>query len=224
MLTPDGLPQKKLVDPATIGECWITSTSNFANIAKYAANSALSPYLDSYIIEACSLVNSICGVKFNEQVADMVISNQNLYIGRYKMIVLANLPVSSIENVWLNVVDTFAPVSLSFIQLDELTGTLKILPDFTTYVQTTLPYYQFGDSSNLWIRYTSGYEVADVPPVIKRATALAVDYLYGLDGLTPNVSSFKTQTYSQTTAKEDEDPIMSRIKNLLKSYKHITMV
>jgi len=222
MLTPNNLPRKVLSDPVNINECWITSASS-PNLIKYAANPLLSPFVNSYIIEACALINEMCNVKFNEQQVDMVINNKSLYTGSYQSVVLDNRPVQSVDNIWLNVVDTFAPVSLAFIQLDSETGILKIMPDFTTYVQTTLPITELSGASNLWVRYTAGYAIVDVPVLVKKATCLAVDYLFGLDGLVPNVDSFSTQTYSQKNSKGGvkEDPILSRIETLLSSYKKI---
>lgn len=225
MLTPNNQPRKVLSDPDDISDCWITASS-YPNLAKYSADPTLSPFLNSYIIEACAFINDLCKTKFNEQQADFVINNKNLYIGSYTTIVLPNKPVQSVDNIWLNVVDTFAPVSLDYIQLDGETGTLKILPDFTTYVQTTLPMFAYGDTSNIWIRYTTGYATEDVPAMIKKVTALAVDYLFGLDNLTPNIESFSTQTYSQKNSKgdKDSDPILSRIEQLIADYKHITII
>ena len=231
-LTPDGQPQKALADPQVIGDCWITPTQ-YPNLVKIGSNPLLSGFLDSYIIEACAMVNSICHKKFNQQQSDMVIINENLYIGWYKTLSLENMPLVSVDNLWLNVVDTFAPVSLDYLQQDTVSGTIKILPNFTTYVQTTLPWYQFGNSANIWIRYTSGYEINrtdpenvinKVPAPVQRATAMLVDYLFGVDGIIPNVSEFKTQTYSQKGSKTDEDPILSRAMGLLRPYIHNTIL
>jgi hypothetical protein len=232
-LTPDGDPKKVLTDPQTIGACWITPTQ-YPNLVKYGADPTLSPFLDAYIIEACAMVNDICKRKFNKQQADMIVPNTNLYIGSYRNISLENTPLVSVDDIWINVLDTFAEVSLDYMQLDISSGLLKILPNFTTYVQTTLPYFQFGSAANIWIRYTSGYEIDrttdpeepinKVPATVQRATALCVDYLMGLDGLVPNVSEFKTQTYSQKSSNSKEDPIMSRIKEMLRDYMHFTIV
>lgn len=231
-LTPDGNPRKVLRDPETIDECWITPTQ-YPNLTKFAANPLLSGYLNAYIIEACALVNEICRKKFNEQQADLVLINENLYMGWYKTISVENIPLVTVDNVWLNVTNTFAPVSLEYLQVDTVTGTIKILPDFTVYTQTTLPWFQLGNAANIWIRYTSGYEidrtdpdnvVNKVPLPVQRATGMLVDYLFGVDGIIPNVAEFKTQTYSQKSSKTDEDPIYSRAMQLLKPYIHNEIV
>lgn len=222
---PPGYTKKDPVDPTTIDECWIQSTM-YPNLAKYAANSSQSTYLNTAIITACAAINQMCNRKFNQQQYDYIIPNEVLFMRDYKTYVLPNRPLVSVDNVWVEVVDTFALVTPQYFQIMTYEGVLKILPTFSTYVQTTLPNFALRPSSNLWIRFTSGYAVDysgnnttnDVPEPIRLATAMYVDYLYSRFSLMGGVTEFKTQTYSQKNAKGNEDPILTAIQEILKPY------
>lgn len=221
-LTPDGTCYI-WADPKTINDCWISST-DFPNLAKYASDATKSPYLENAIIAACAAINKICNRKFNKQVIDDIYTNEVLAFRDYKVYALKNRPVVSVDKVWLNVTNTFALIDPTYFQLLPSEGVLKILPTFSVYVQTTLPFYAYSTASNLWIRYTSGYEKTDVPQDVKLATAMYVDYYFSRFNLTGGISSFGTQTYNQTNVtKPDSDPILVAINEILKTYKFYTM-
>lgn len=222
-LTPDGTkydPQ----DPTEIDECWIQST-DFPNLARYAADSTKSPYLDTMILAACAAVNRMCFRKFNMQTIDQIEINKGLYIGNYKTFSLNNNPVKSVTKAWFQVVDTFSEIDLTYLQLDTVSSTIKLLPTFTSYSQTSMPLYGRDLTSNIWIRYVSGYEIDqeneinEVPFEVRYATALMVDVLFAGFDIGSGIDSFSTQTYSQKNSIPDKDPAMMKITSLLKEYK-----
>jgi len=230
--SPPGFDKKDPVDPTTIEECWITPDSS-PNLKKYALDPNISPFLEDYIIMACGMINRMCNRKFNQQQYDQILPNQLLTIRDYKTFVLSNRPLVSIDEVWVQVVNTFALLDPTYFQIMTYEGIVKILPQFNVYVQTTLPMFSLASASNIWIRFTSGYKIDrtdpdnvinEVPFPVQKATALMVDWLVGMDNITPNLSSFRTQTYSETTANASEDPIKTRVEMMLKPYKLNTLI
>lgn len=224
MLTPDGNKYNPR-DPETLNECWITKTSH-PNLAALNADPTKEPYLEEMILAACASVNEICNRKFNAQLIDYIFKDRNLFFQHYLSFALPNLPLISIENVWLNVVETFSEVSLDYLQVMTAEGIFKILPNFTAYTQTTLPLNQLSTATNLWVRYRGGFEVDqdssvnEVPKNVQMATALYVSYLFSSFDVESGVESFRTQTYSQKNVVDaDKDPVLTRINNLLKPYR-----
>jgi hypothetical protein len=219
VVAPPGFTKKDPINPQSISDCWISPT-DYPNFLSYAADPIKSQFLNKYIIQACTKINTMCNRYFNSQQVDEIFDKTVLNMRDYSTFIIGNYPLVSVDYMWVNVVNTFNIVSLDYLQIDTRTGLVKILPNFSIYVQTTLPQWALKPSSTFWIRYTIGFDnVGGVPEDIKRATALMVDYLFGLDSLTPNISSFRTQTYSETTAKASEDPIMSRIEALIAPYR-----
>jgi hypothetical protein len=218
----------KGVDPQTIEQCWIQPDS-FPNLIAIAANPTLAPYLNQMILQACAAVNRICQRKFNAQTIDQIFMNQNLLFDQYLPFAIYNLPLIEVEHVWLQVVQNFSEVSLQYMQVLPAEGIVKLLPNFTAYAQTSIPLYQLGTAVNLWIRYRGGFEVDytdsedpvnEVPFDVQFATALYVNYLAASYDLQSGVESFKTQTYEQRNVKKlDEDPVLSRVNNMLKPWR-----
>lgn len=226
-LTPDGTKYDPK-QPQLIGDCWITSTS-YPNLVSYTTDPTKSAFVDQYIIDACGEINKMCNRYFNSQTIDQIFKNVVLNIRDYTTFVLDYGPLETVTNIWVEVVNSFAPIDLQFLQQLTREGIVKILPSFSVYAQTTLPMWALPTSTNVWIRYIAGYhpssgDAYQIPNDIKRATALMVDYLFGLDSITPNLSSYRTQTYSETSAKANEDPILTRIESMLKPYKKYKIV
>jgi len=225
-LTPDGTKNDP-TDPQSMNDSWIQADM-FPNLQKYARDEDKSAFLDDYMLEACASVNEYCQRKFNKQVIDQIELNRGLGVTDYNVFVVRNRPLISVDNVWLNIGATFSSVGLDNLQIDTNAGVVKILPSVITQLSSN----SIGafKSVNLWLRYTSGFNVDysdddnaenDVPRDIRRATAMYVDYLYGMDGLRNQVGvkSYKTQTYAQTNASASEDPILDRIGKILDRYK-----
>lgn len=214
--TPDGTFYKTN-DPTTIGECWITDTETYA-IQQIKNDSDKSDFLDDYIIDACAEVNRICNRKFNKQVIDKIFKDQNLQTNDYINLRLWNTPIASVDKIWLQVTDTFTEINKSYTQILFNEGVIKIMPKDIFMVYGTLPPNFSRLNSNLWIRYTGGYEIEDVPRPVKRATALMVKYLFDLEELDGGIKSYRTQTYQQTNSDAETDPVMSQIMRLLQKY------
>jgi hypothetical protein len=213
---PNNGPIKYPIDPV-IGDCWIDATTT-PNLAKYAADTSLQPYLNSFIVAACAGINKLCNRKFNTQEFDQVFMNDILWVRDYKVYPLQNRPVTAVNNVWLQIVNTWTSVVSTYWQLIPNEGIVKILPTFNPYALVTLPSYFWPVTTNIWVRFTSGYAKADVPMPVKIATSLYVDYLYSRSNLIGGISQFSTQTYSQTNAIGDQDPQFAAIKMLLEPY------
>ena len=229
--TPDGTI-KTPSDPTTITSCWIQA-ADFPNLAAYKTDPTKSPYLDAFILTACSAINTMCNRKFNKQQQDYTFQNTALYYRDYRPFNLPNRPLVSVDGLWLQVVNTWASVNLQFTQIIGNTNQVKVLPTFQTYVQTTLPLFVLEPSTNLYFRYTAGYAVDysnvnspvnEVPMVVRIATAMYVDYLYSRFTLTGGITRFRTQTYSQTSAMGDKDPVLTAIDTLIKPYKELYVV
>jgi len=225
MLTPDGHKYNP-TDPTTIDQCWIQPTM-YPNLVAYAADPAKAPYLNQFIIAACGAINQICRRKFNKQQIDQIFKDQGLFYREYRTFVMDNAPLVTVDNVWLEVVNTWAVVDLTFLQVMTAESEIKVLPTFSTYVQTTLPLWALTPSTNLWVRYTSGYAVDysgsnttnEVPELVRLATSMYVDYLFSRLDLVGGIGSYRTQTYSQTFVTPDKDPIYMSIDSLLCTYK-----
>lgn len=213
---PNGTPILYPIDPV-IADCWIDETT-MPNMAKYHADATLAPYFDSFVVAACAGINKLCNRKINKQQFDQIFPNDILWVRDYKTYPLQNRPVSSVDGVWLQIVNRWVSVVSTYWQLIPNEGLIKILPTFNPYALVTLPSYFWPVTTNLWIRFTSGWAKADVPMPIKIATCLYVDYLYSRSNLVGGVSQFSTQTYSQTAAIGDQDPQFATIKLLLEPY------
>ena len=224
-ITPDGAAQKVLSDPTTLDTAWV-QPSDFPDIQ---ADSTKSAMLTSMILASCAAINRMCNRKFNQQQTDTIIPDTGLFYRDYKTVPLWNTPIVSVDAIWLQVVNTFAVVALTFIQIDYTNSWVKILPTFQTYVQTTLPVWALTPSTNLWIRATTGYSVDyssghstnEVPWPVRMATQLYVRYLYASVSFSAGLKSFSTQTYSQTSAAPKDDPMLGAIENMLAPYKLI---
>lgn len=202
-------------DPTTLADCWVSSTTT-PNMAKYAADTTQSIYFEAFVIAACAGVNKICHRYFNQQQFDQIFPNDVLWVRDYKAYPLSNRPLISVDNVWLQIVNTWAPVASAYWQLLPQEGVIKILPTFNPYALVTLPSYFWPVTTNVWVRYTSGFTTVPAPVVM--ATALYVDYLFSRSNLIGGVSEAKTQTTDTTYAIGENDPVYAAITTLLKPY------
>jgi hypothetical protein len=215
------------IDPQSLDTCWI-QPGMYPNLVKWGADSTYAPYLNNAILMACAQINRMCNRKFNRQTMDQIFPDTGLVLRQYRSFVVDNVPIYQVDKAWLQVVNTFAEIDDTYFQVDEVSGLIKILPTFSTYVQTTLPMYALMPSTNLWIRYTAGYLVDysdsntdnEVPEPVKLATSLYVDYYFSRFNLTGGVAEFKTQTYSQKNiTSKKQDPILVAIEDLIEPYK-----
>lgn len=223
-LTPDG-NKFDFSNPTTFDECWVDSSTS-PQLAEFATD--YPTYFDSYVISACAYVNKQCNRYFNQQQADQIYLNTSFQYSDYKTFVLRNRPLATVDNVWLQITDTFTEVSTNYIQIDTLAGVVKILPDvFTASSAIRFP-LSTRNASNVWIRYTSGYEITkvdgaftvnDVPEPIKLATAMYVSFLFEQGNMDSTAKSFKTLNYSQTNAGGMESGKLMTINNILAPYK-----
>lgn len=224
-LTPDGSKYNP-EHPQSIDECWIQSDM-FPNLAKYSADPVKSTYLDNTILTACAMVDDMCNRYFLKQTIDEIFKDTSLRQSQYNTFVLANTPLVEVLNVWVQVVGTFTEITDTYSQVMDSEGIVKILPTFSTTASVPYPHYIDKTSTNVWIRYTSGYEVDytgsedvnEVPYDIRLATALLVDYIYASFDIPSGVDSFSTQTYSQKNSSAGSDAILSRVNDLLKGYR-----
>ena len=217
MLTPTGVTKHDAIDPATIADCWISSTS-FPNLVAYSTDPIKSTSLNNMIIAACAGVNRICNRKFNQQIIDEIWPNMYMFTSQYNEFVLKNRPLISLDHVWLEIAANFSEVQSTYLQVMTDEAIVKILPTVMTTALTPYPFYLKKDACNVWIEYTSGYTSADVPSQVQIATALYVDYLYGVFDAPAGIESFRTQTYSQNNATPDKDPKLTQIRDMLRPY------
>lgn len=211
-LTPNDRQYKRLSDPVSISECWIDKSDY----------SFLNDITNEHIIEACGEINRLCNRKFNHQEVDFIYTINNNF-NQYITISLPNYPVKAITDIYLQVASDFSLVSLDNLQIFREEGVIKLLPITT---ELTTERYDMYNEVSYWVRYTSGFKTKgdinddypDVPKNVKKATAIMAKYLYQVEKITAGVSSFRTQTYSQTNAKPNDDPLYSRILQLLDNY------
>lgn len=215
--TPENRGRIALKDPETIDECWITQ----------ADYSFLSGYSDDQIIEACSEINRMCNRKFNHQEADAVVIQEATLYYSYNTFILPNYPIKSVTDIYLQILDTFNKLDLTYLQTFTEESVLKLVPILTADTNSALPQININPNTNVWVRYDSGFKVngditndyPTVPSPIKKATAMMAKYLSEIDSLPIGVKQFSTQTYSQTNAaKLEEDAYFVRIKQLLQKY------
>ena len=222
---PNGVDVINPSDPSDIITCWIQPTS-YPNLVAYNNDPVKQPYLEFYIMQACAAVNRMCNRKFNLQQMDQIFLNEHLWVRDYKAYSLQNRPLISVDGVWIQVVDKWTQVVQQYFQVSPNEGIVKVLPVLNPYVQVTIPSYVWGASTNLWFRFTSGYHVDystgvainDVPAPVQMATAMYVDYLYNMSNTAGGVSSFRTQTYSETRVGGEDDPLIKSIKMILQPY------
>ena len=224
-LTPDGNKYNP-EHPQSINTCWIQDDM-FPNLAKYKADPVKSTYLDNTIMTACAMVDDMCNRYFLLQTTDEIFQDTILRQSKYNTFILKNAPLVEVDTVWLQVVGTFNEISNTYLQVMEEEGIVKILPTFSTTASVPYPYYIDNTSTNVWIRYSSGYKVDysgsktdnEVPYDIRLATALLVDYIFASFDIPSGVDSFSTQTYSQKNSNAMNDAILSRVNDLLKGYR-----
>lgn len=224
-LTPDGHKYSP-EHPQSIDTCWIQDNT-FPNLAKYKADPVKSTYLNNTIMTACAMVDDMCNRYFLKQQTDEIFTDTILRQSKYNLFVLKNVPLITVDNVWIQVVSTFSEIGDTYLQVMPEEGIVKILPTFSTTASVPYPFYIDNTSTNVWIRYTSGYAVDysgtknanDVPYDVRLATALLVDYIFASFDIPSGVDSFSTQTYSQKNSNSSNDAILSRAKDLLKGYK-----
>lgn len=223
MLTPNNRQRKVLSDPKTIGECWITS-SDYPNLAALAADPAYSAFVDKFIIQACQGINRLTNRYWNRQEADYIYINERFFYRDYQTYVLPNTPVNSIVDIYLQVNETFLPVDLTYLQLMTDERTMKIIP-LLNYSNSVSPVANLvgDDKLNLWIRFNSGYDKADIPEEVKYATALYVSYLVSANENLSGVKSYRSQTYSQENSTPDSNPLFLQIKDMLQDHILITV-
>jgi len=224
-LTPDGTKNNP-VHPSNIDVCWIQPTM-FPNLVKYSNDITKSPYLDDTIIAACSMIDDMCNRYFLKQTIDEIFPNTILSHDRYNTFILKNIPLIEVDKVWVQIVSTVAEVSNTYLQVMEEEAIVKILPTYSTTASVPYPFYIDNTSTNIWIRYESGYDVDysststtnEVPYNIRMATSLLVDYLFASFDVQSGVDSFSTQTYSQKNSTAKNDAVLSRVSDLIKNYK-----
>lgn len=218
--------------PASFGECWIDATTSPAMAALSAENEG---YFEALAISACSWVNSYTQRYFNKQQADQIFINQDLPQLEYIVFQLQNRPLITVDKVFLNIAGTFTEFNLEYIQVDTQAGVLKLPPDLNNLVVAATEQYGTYRQSNIWVRFTSGYEIErdidgafvtnDVPVEVQQATARYVQYLRDIDKRVSGVGSFKTQTYSESAFTTNQrDARLDSIYDTLKKYKqyHVT--
>lgn len=215
--TPNNRDFLYLRDPADISECWINQSSY----------SFLCDTTDSDIIIACSKINELCNRKFNHQIADYVFYNTAFKTQEYTAFIIPNIPVTSIEDIYLHVSDEFVLISQDYLQAVPDSGLVNVVP----YPQTSppsayLPMYR--GLYDVWFRYDSGFAVngdlvtdnyPKIPEMVKYATALMVQYMRSLQNNTGTVTEFSTQTYSQKNSKPGENSLLLEIDRMLENYK-----
>jgi hypothetical protein len=221
MLTPNNRARKVFIDPV-LNDCWITNADypNLANlVTEYGATA-----VNNLIVVACARINKMCNRYFNTQQADEIFINDASYYNGYYTYVLKNSPITTIDDIYLQVNESFGAIDLSYLQVFTAERTIKVLPNVITSLTTAL--FASAELStgklNLWIRYTSGYAKADVPSNVKYATALMVEHLASGQSGNGDVVEFATQTYREKRAKSSESPLYSMIQDLIKPYKLYT--
>jgi hypothetical protein len=219
-LTPDGTKNNP-VDPAELSECWINSTTTPELTALNASLGAT--YFQTLCIAACAFVNNYCNRKFNTQTIDQIYLNETFRGLSYKQFQVDNKPLTSVTKMWVDVAGTFSEVALTYMQIDTSLGVIKIIPDALSTILTSVPIVTMPNHVNIWIRYVSGYAVADIPKDLQMATALYLTYLYEQSKSDGSVESFSTQTYSQKNTGGKGSGKMMTIEALLKKYKYEPM-
>lgn len=221
---PNGRTILQAQNPTKISECWV-NTSDYSFLADVD---------NDVIVMACSWVNEYCDRKFNQQTVDesfITVSNRHY---NYKPYVLEVRPLVSIEDIYLQINDNFLQLDLDYVQMFPEDGMFKLLPtvEDSTEIQEFVLYADAFEQVNLWVRYTGGYESANVPVEIRYATALYAKYINGMSGSLDNIASFKTQTYSETRTKAtgdgqggmaDPSPALAEIKSMLGKYRDVSI-
>lgn len=204
----------EFTNPTNLSEAWIsaTTTPRLADL-----NTKYSSTFESFVLAACAFVNKHTKRYWNKQQADDIFLGAKLFYGTYNEFALTNKPVETIDTIWVQVADTFTEVDQTYLQLDKSASIIRITPTINIINAVSLPTGLYNNNSNLWVRYTSGYESADVPFDVKLATALYVDYLYSMDSMDGGVDSFSTQTYSQKSGTK-ESPKIERVMSMLAPY------
>jgi len=218
-LTPTGRVYKPFIDPA-YANCWITIADPML-----VSNSLTDAQKQTLIVRACAMINRMCNRYFNKQEADEIFINDNGQIESYCTYVLANAPIVSITDIYLQLGDTFSVLdSTDNLQLFPDDGTIRLLPqpESLVGVQGVLAWQGEYSRSNMWIRYTSGYET--VPTDVQLATAYMYNYLYAISQNPIGIIEFKTQTTSEKYGVERRNnPLLVAIDQLLTSYKKINV-
>jgi hypothetical protein len=207
--TPDGQPATIPVDvPYMTKDEFIKQP-----IARGLGIVATSPEyidgtLDTLLLQASSHVNRYTRRYFQKQTIDETFPNVTIQVSnpRLTIIPLKNPPVSQINSVTIQVLRWFIPFSLEYlIQPFYEQHYYQIVPMLSTAGQgapmgtgTPIPSVILEQSQLgiVWTNYTCGYDV--IPEDIKEAVGIIAGKMFGMKHNPLGLSSFKTQTVSQT--------------------------
>jgi hypothetical protein len=234
--TPDGQPASNPVDIPYLSkdEFILSPIANGLGI-----NSSSDMYtngsLDRILLQASSHVNRYCRRYFQKQTIDETYPNLTIQVSnpRLTVIPLRNSPVQRINSVTVQVLKWFIPFNLEYlIQPFYEQHYYQIVPLLSTAGQgaplgtgTPIPSVILEQSQLgiVWTNYTCGYDI--IPEDIKYATTLIAGKMIGLGKYNPlGLSSFRTQTTSQTFSKtKDDNPIDTEVAAILDPYKFATL-
>lgn len=207
--------RKTFSSPTLYADCWIDENTS---PAMAAINTESSGYFESLVIAACQWVDNYCRRHFIRQQGDQIFVNHELPLREYVVFQLYEKPLVSVDNAWVNVGSTFVPIDLTYMQIDTTSATVKLPPDVTNLLSSSIPLPGVGRDVNIWIRYTAGYST--VPADVVQATARYVKYLYDLDNVVSGIGGFKTQTYSQSALSSNQvDQRLLSVQEALNKYK-----
>lgn len=213
--TPNNRAYLLLVDPVDKNGCWVTQADY-----DFLANAS-----DKQIVNACARINALCKRKFNHQIADQVFYRKSYNAVDYTDLLLENIPIKNVVDVYLQVIDSFEELSTDAIQIVPESGAVSFLAFPETVLSNIATLAREGEY-NIWFRYDSGFRINSdvdntypaVPENVKYATALMVRYQQSLANNFEGVLEFKTQTYSQKNSNPDNNPLLMEINELLKEY------
>jgi hypothetical protein len=186
--------------------------------------------IDLLLLQASAEVNRYTHRYFQKQTIDETFPNVTIQVSnpRLTVIPLKNPPVQRINTVTIQVLKFFIPFSLEYlIQPFHEQHYYQIVPMLSTsgavsaspIPSVILEQSQLGI---VWTNYTCGYDV--IPEDIKLATVLIATKFYGLKFNPLGLTSFRTQTVSQTFAAHGAtNPIDSQVMAILDKYRIRTL-
>jgi len=220
LLTPTGNPQMLPRDVQYLSK---DDFLNYATGLKLTTSSALytSGVLDVYLQMASEEVNRYCHRHFQVQTIDEIHYDTPIGQSEPKLVTLflGEAPVQTINRVDIQVLKWFINFSLDYLQLDQETGMIKLVP-FLGGGASGIPLPSAalvaGLLGHIWVNYTAGYDV--IPTAVKIATGIFATKIIGLQENPVSAQSVKFGRNFSLQWNKDTDPLLAQAHRMLDPY------
>lgn len=179
--------------------------------------------LDTFLLEASSIVNRKTHRYFNVQTVDETFPRKTLGTGgfrEYLTLFLSQTPIRTINRIDFEVLGQFVSVDLTYLQdTNPEEGFIQIVPNLSSAAGTTTPIPYSTQIGTYWVNYTFGYNT--IPEDVKKAVILTaiqqIAFQRNVLGLT------ELRTNQKTFKWGDENVLEKEVDRLLAPFKKMSL-